>query len=300
MEIRRKHKFEYFIVQMLKKGFINASSTALKFYEFLFFFLFCFVFRVKRKVIQTNLNIAFPELSEAERHHIMVENYRWFAHVTIAIIRMDLLKGKTEQAVTVHGLSELDEALSENKGILMVSSHLGHWEIVVPALAERGYNMHIYVGEQKNPLVNAMHNKTRGSFGAHTIDKSRSAPLQMMRILKKQNILALAVDQNDHKAGFFVKFFDKEAASPRSVAGFYLARKSPLIVSSCFFVGDKVEMHFDRLEVELIGDKEQDQLNITQAISAAFEKNIRKHPEQYFWMHRRWKTRPPHDSAPVY
>jgi len=300
VEVSRKHQFEYFIVQVLKKLFMQASETALKFYEFTFFFLLCHVFRVRRNVIQTNLNIAFPDLPEEERDQIMIDNYHWFARVLIAITRLDYWKGRTDQAVTFHGLSELDDALTADKGIVMVSSHLGHWEIVVPALAEKGYQMHIYVGEQKNPLVNTMQNKTRGSFGVQTIDKSRSASFQMMRALKKQNVLALAVDQNDHNAGFFVKFFGKEAASPRTVAGFHLSRKSPIIVSSCFFVEDKVELHFEKLEVELVGDKEQDQFNITQAINDAFERNIRKHPEQYFWMHKRWKTRPPYDSTPIY
>lgn len=299
-KIRFKHRFEYFTVKLLKSGVLRASEKTLKVYQFVIFGLLYYVFRVNYKIVQTNLNIAFPHLTKEEQKQLLIANYHWAAQVAVAILRMDKWKGKTAEYVSFDNLSVLDEALSEDNGILLISAHLGHWEMIVPALAEKGYQMYIYVGEQSNPLVDDLQNQTRGSFGVETIGKSDSARFKFLRILRKQNILAYNPDQNDRKSETFVKFFDKTATLPRSTAGFHIARKSPIVIAVAPFVGDKLEIYFERLTCKQTGDKEQDQLNITQEISNIFEKFVRQYPEQYFWMHRRWKTRPPDDPDLIY
>ncbi len=300
VKIRFKHRFEYFIVKFLKKGVLHASQKTLKVYRFIIFTLLYYVFRVNLKIVQTNLNIAFPEMTQKARKNLLIANYRWSAQMAVAILRMDYWKGRTAEYVSFHNLAILDEALSENNGVLLISAHLGNWEMIVPALAEKGYQMYVYVGAQSNPLVDRLQNQTRASFGADTIGKGESARFRFMRVLNKQNILAYNPDQNNRKSTTFVKFFNKAATMPKSVAGFHLARKSPIIMVFAPFVGDKLEIFFLRLNYEQTGNKELDQLNITQEISNIFEKFIRLYPQQYFWMHRRWKTRPPEDPDPVY
>lgn len=295
-----KHRIEYALANFLKQRVLNASESVINRYIEFIFILMYYVFRVGRNVVQTNIEIAFPDLSTEEKKQLIRANYWWSARVGIEILRMDQRVGKTDQYVTFRNLSILDEALAEDKGILLISGHFGHWEMIVPALAEKGYDMYIYVGGQSNPLVDNMHNTTRASFGATTIPRGKSIGMQFMRILKKRNVLAMLTDQNDRKSDTFVQFFGKLAAVTRSTAGFHLARKSPIIVSYCAFVGDKTEIVFDRIEYEVTGDKEKDQWAITQKISDAIEAFVRLYPEQYFWLHRRWRTRPPEDSTSVY
>ncbi|MBF0278557.1 MAG: lysophospholipid acyltransferase family protein [SAR324 cluster bacterium] len=299
-KIRLKHRFEYLLVKTLKNRVLSASEKTLKIYQFAIYVLLYHVFRVNHKIVQTNLNIAFPDLSKEAQKKLLIANYQWSAQVTIALLRMDYWKGKTAEYVSFHNLAALDDALAEENGILLISAHLGHWEIIVPALAEKGYQMYIYVGEQSNPLVDDLQNKTRSSFGVETIGKGDSARFKFMRILRKRNILAMNVDQNDRKSDTFVKFFNKAAAVPKSAAGFHIARKSPILTAFGVFVGNKLEIHFERMLCEQTGDKEKDQLKITQEISNLIEKYVRKYPDQYFWMHRRWKTRPADDPEWVY
>ena len=299
-KIRFKHRFEFLLVKLFKSGVLRASEKTLKVYQFIIFGLLYYVFRVNHKIVQTNLEIAFPELSQLAQKKLLIANYHWSAQMAVAILRMDYWKGKTAEYVSIHNLTVLDDALSEDSGVLLISAHLGHWEMIVPALAEKGYQLHIYVGAQSNPLVDKLQNQTRSSFGLQTIGKGDFARFKFIRILRKQNILAYNPDQNDRKSETFVKFFNKAATLPKSTAGFHLARKSPIIMAFAPFCGDKIEIYLQRLKYERTGNKEEDQFNITQEISNVFEKFVRLYPEQYFWMHRRWKTRPPEDPGPVY
>ena len=297
---RFKHRFEYLIVKLLKKGVLHASKKTLKVYQFVIFALLYFVFRVNYKIVDTNLTIAFPELTQKARKKLLIANYRWSAQMAVAMLRMDYWRGKTAEYVSFHNLAVLDEALSEDNGVLLISAHLGHWEMIVPALAEKGYPLHVYVGAQSNPLVDKLQNQTRGSFGVDTIAKGDTARFKFIRVLSNKEILAYNPDQNNRKSKTFVQFFNKAATLPKSTAGFHLARKSPIVMIFAPFVGDKLEIFLQRLNYEQAGNKEEDLFNITEKISNVYEKYIRLYPEQYFWMHRRWKTRPPEDPDPIY
>lgn len=299
-KITRRHRIEYAVANFVKQRVLRASDRLFGIYQQGLFLLLYHVFRVNRKVMQANIDIAFPERSPEEKESLIRANYQWAARVSLEILRMDSRRGKLSQYISFHNLKALDEALEEEKGILLISGHFGHWEVIVPALAEHGYDMFIYVGAQSNPLVDDMHNTTRASFGATTIGKSDSARFKFMRVLRKRNILAMLPDQNDRKSDTFVNFFGKSASMSRSIAGFHIARKSPIVVSYCVFVEGQVEIHFERLHCQRTDDKEQDQLNITQQISDGIESFVRKYPDQYFWMHRRWRTRPPDDPKSVY
>ncbi len=297
---RFKHRFEYFFFKTFKNRVLRASERTLKFYQFVTFLMLYHVFRFHHKIVQTNLNIAFPNLTKEEQKKLLIANYHWLAQMIIAIMRMDYWKGRTAEYVSFHNLAILDEALSEDKGVLLIGAHLGHWEMIVPALTEKGYQLSMYVGGQSNPLVDNLQNQTRSSFGAEAIRKGDSVGIKLMRALRKQNILAYMPDQNDRKSETFVKFFDKTAAAPSSTARFHFARKSPIITAFCLFIGDKLEVFFEKLKYEQTGDNEQDQLNITQEVSNVIEKFVRRYPNQYLWIHRRWKTRPPDDPDLIY
>ena len=190
--------------------------------------------------------------------------------------------------------------MSENKGVLLISGHFGNWEIIPPALAEKGYKVVMYVGRQTNPLTNQLQNTVRASFGVETIDKGKIATLQMGRALAANKIIAMLVDQNDNKSDLFVNFFGKLASSSKGTAAFHLLRKSPVILVTCPYVGTRLEIKFQPVKFELCGEQEKDTLEVSQKITSALEQVIRQYPEQYFWMHRRWRARPPQDPEPIY
>ena len=172
--------------------------------------------------------------------------------------------------------------------------------MIPPALAELGYPVTMYVGRQTNPLTNELQNTARANFGVETIDKGKRATLQMGRALAANKIIAMLIDQNDNKSDLFVNFFEKLASSSKGTAAFHLLRKSPVVLVTCPYVGDHLEISFQRITFDLSGEQEKDTLAITQIITSALENVIRKYPEQYFWMHRRWRARPQEDPEDIY
>ena len=216
------------------------------------------------------------------------------------ILNMDAWRGRTSEKAICKNLEILDNALNENQGVLLVSGHFGNWEIIPPTLAELGYSITMYVGRQTNPLTNELQNSSRSNFGIETIDKGKMATLQMGRALAANKIIAMLIDQNDHKSDLFVDFFGKLASSSKGTAAFYLLRKSPVVLVTSPIVRDHYEISFKRINFELTGEQKKDLQIISQKITFELEKVIKEYPEQYFWMHRRWKTRPLEDSKPIY
>ena len=295
-----RHRFEYFLFSSLKRWGQRSSEKSLRRGAFLLDGLLYHYLRICRRIVAINLEFAFPKLSSQERKKIARENYRWFARFCMDVLHMDAWKGRTSEVAYCQNPEILDQALSENKGVLLISGHFGNWEIIPPALAEKGYKVVMYVGRQTNPLTNQLQNTVRASFGVETIDKGKIATLQMGRALAANKIIAMLVDQNDNKSNLFVNFFGKLASSSKGTAAFHLLRKSPVILVTCPYVGTRLEIKFQPVKFELCGEQEKDTLEVSQKITSALEQVIRQYPEQYFWMHRRWRARPPQDPEPIY
>jgi len=295
-----RHQLEFALFKTLKKWAKGASEkTRRRSTNLLDGFLFHGL-RICRRIVTINLELAFPKLSPVERKQIARANYKWFARFCIDVLHMDAWKGRTSEVAKCYNLKILDQALSENKGVLLVSGHFGNWEIIPPALVEMGYSVTMYVGKQTNPLTNELQNIARAKFGVETIEKGKKATLQMGRALAANKIIAMLIDQNDNKSDLFVNFFERLASSSKGTASFHLLRKSPVILVTCPYVGEHLEIKFERITFELSGEQKKDTLTITQKITSALENVIRKHPEQYFWMHRRWRARPLEDREEIY
>ena len=295
-----RHRLEFLIFNFLKRWGKNASEKKLEKGAILLDAILYFGLRICRKIVSINLKIAFPNLTKKKRKEIERANYKWFSKFCMDILNMDAWRGRTSEKAICKNLEILDNALKENQGVLLVSGHFGNWEIIPPTLTELGYSVTMYVGRQTNPLTNELQNSSRSNFGIETIDKSKMATLQMGRALAANKIIAMLIDQNDNKSDLFVDFFGKLASSSKGTAAFYLLRKSPVVLVTSPIVGDHYEISFKRINFELTGEQKKDLQIISQKITCELEKVIREYPEQYFWMHRRWRARPPEDSEPIY
>jgi len=295
-----RHRLEFTLFNSLKRWGKGASKKTRRRGAILLDGLLYHGLRICRNIVAINLELAFPNFSTVEQKQIARANYRWFARFCMDVLHMDAWKGRTSKIAKCHNLEILDQALSEKKGVLLISGHFGNWEMIPPALAELGYPVTMYVGRQTNPLTNELQNTARANFGVETIDKGKRATLQMGRALAANKIIAMLIDQNDNKSDLFVNFFEKLASSSKGTAAFHLLRKSPVVLVTCPYVGDHLEISFQRITFDLSGEQEKDTLAITQKITSALENVIRKYPEQYFWMHRRWRARPQEDPEDIY
>ncbi len=239
-----RHLLEYFIFISLKRWGNGASEKSLGRGALVLDGLLYYFLRICRKVVKINLALAFPKLTPEERNNIARGNYRWFARFCMDVLQMESWKGRTSEIVYCQNSEILDQALSEKKGVLLISGHFGNWEIIPPTLAEKGYKVVMYVGRQTNPLTNKLQNSARASFGVETIDKSKRATLQMGRALAENKIIAMLVDQNDNKSDLFTNFFGKLASSSKGTAAFHLLRKSPVVLVTCPYIGNHLEIIF--------------------------------------------------------
>jgi KDO2-lipid IV(A) lauroyltransferase len=196
------------------------------------------------------------------------------------------------------GWDELDAALAERKGVLLVTGHYGNWEIAAATVAARGVPIAAIVRRQGNRLVNDRLNELRHRLGVETITQ-REAPSRVPRLLRRGGVVGIVGDQDARRAGIFVPFFGRPASTHRGPALFALRLGAP--VFSCVArrlpeAGVRYEVAGERVPVVRTGDLEADVQALTAELAARLEAQVRLAPEQYFWFHRRWKSRP--DAEP--
>ena len=278
------HRMELVLFQILKNLALRTPQKVLSGIQYLLYLLTFYLFRVTRKTVESNLQIAFAHKTDVERHQIAKQNYQWICKMLFETLRLE--KQNLAQIVHFENLEILDEALAEKKGVLLLGAHFGHWEAMAQSLASLGYAIHGYAGQQSNLLVDQEINQIRSSFGTQIIGKGKEATYKMMKALKSKEVLAMLVDQHDHKSKTVVKFFGKNASFSQGPARFHLKTHAPLIFAYAPIIDGKTTLKFKKIKLSA---KHVDIPTISQAISNTIESVVKQYPEQYFWMHKRWK-----------
>jgi Kdo2-lipid IVA lauroyltransferase/acyltransferase len=249
-----------------------------------------YIIGIRRKVTLKNLQSAFPTLPEKGTREVGKQVYRHFGRVAVGFLDLPRLSERDlGRWVHVSGFDVLDQALKEGKGALCFSGHLGNWEIMGGMAARIGYPITFVVARQSNAQVEALIDKYRMAAGIEIVKRSE-AVRGVLSAVKRNRLIALMIDQDAHEDGAFVPFFGRLASPPRGPAVFHQRTGSPLIFArSIWLPGDQYRVQFDRFDSQ--GSTDTDE--ITARMTAMLEAEIRKTPEQWFWMHRRWKTNPP-------
>lgn len=249
------------------------------------------------QIVTSNLRVSFPEHDEA---WVQATARACFAHLGQVILEIPRLVRLSPAAIVErtrhHGLDNLEAARSQGKGILMLTGHLGNWEwasvasgVVVGGACPVGRPLDW-------PPADALVNYWRTKTGNEVIPKARSAR-QVLRALRRNKLVGLLLDQNvDWYDGQWVDFFGRPACTNQGLALLAMATGAPVLTYHNFRASDG---HFDvyfgqALPLFKTGDKTQDVWDNTQLYTKALEEIIRQRPEQWFWMHQRWKTKPFH------
>ncbi len=190
------------------------------------------------------------------------------------------------------GLEYLDDVLSAGNGAVVLGFHFGNWELLGLYLRYKGYPGALVAKRIYFHKYDKFITRMRGRFDASVIYRDES-PKKMLKILKHGGILGIVPDQDvDSVDGVFVDFFGKEAYTPTAPVKLAMAAKTQIV--PIFVVRKKDNTH--KLVVEkpidvLRGDgKEEDLRRYTQAWTSLLEKYVRKYPQQWVWVHKRWKT----------
>jgi KDO2-lipid IV(A) lauroyltransferase len=254
---------------------------------------------VRRKVVDANLDIAFGNsMSIEERQKLTKKVFINIGRMFFEVLMLNFIKQEElAEHISIEGLDELQKALDENKGVVIAGAHYGNWELLSAGISTFGTPITGYAGLQKNQLFDDAINKVRGKFGMKMINKSRSAPAQMLKALKNNGILGILGDLNVPRESLFVDFFGVKAAMGTGLATFTLLKKCPLLFIWIEPIAPlKHKGHIIRINYELSGNKDLDRQKISQLITSTLEDKIREKPEYYFWVNRRWKTRPPNEK----
>jgi len=255
------------------------------------------VARLRRRDADANLRVAFPDRSPAWRDRVARASYRHLGREAVAVFRLadadpEEVVGRTE----IEGLEEVRATLARGVGAVLVTGHLGNWEIGGAALAARGIPVDAVSKAMANRRFDADLVATRERLGLTVVDMAE-APRAMLRTLRRGRVAALVADQNARGGSVFVPFFDKPAFTARGPALFALRADVPLFLGVCVRVGRRptYRVSLRRIDVDRTGDLDEDVLRLTAAHVQALEEAVRTAPEQYFWQHKRWKTRPPEE-----
>jgi KDO2-lipid IV(A) lauroyltransferase len=254
-----------------------------------------------QKTAEFNLRLAFPDWTDAQRKDVtrkMVRNLGWMAAEFARLPR--LTKENIENVVILEGHENFLEGQRRGKGVLYLTGHIGAWELSSFAHALYGYPLHYMARPLDNKRLDALVNQYRCASGNLPIFKNESARV-MLKILKESGTVGILADQNTLPAeGEFVDFFGKLACTTTGLAR-VASHTGAAVVPGYAYWDETIEKYRLRFEapVDLIqtGDTERDVFENTQRFAKVIEEIIRKHPDQWVWVHKRWKTRPKGEPA---
>jgi len=256
------------------------------------------VARPLRRVGMRNLGIAFPERSVAERRRILRASLANLGRMVAELAHLPRMTAEDLRAMVRFE----DEpwwtehiARAHESGALILSGHFGNWELLVFAHGMRGFPVSMVHRTIANPFVDRWLNALRARAGTRLVRK-RHAAGGVLRALHERQLLVLPFDQNSTRGlGVFVDFFGVPASTNSGIARLALRTGVPIVPVFIVREGRQARHRVHVLPImyaERSEDLESDVKRVTQQMSDVFEDMVRRHPEQWLWVHKRWKTRP--------
>jgi KDO2-lipid IV(A) lauroyltransferase len=256
-----------------------------------------FWFPKLRRTGERNLQLAFPDLPDAERRRLLLGSFENLGRLLAIFSRLTNTKGDSlKDLIECEGLEGLQAAMQKGRGVILFTGHVGAWELSSFGLSLVGHPLSFLVRRIDNPKIEAMVDRARRSRGNRTIDKT-SAAREMLQTLRDGGTLGILVDLNTlDREAIFVDFFGRPASTTFIVAK--LALRTGAEVLPVFAPWNEQRKRFslivdESLRIERTGDEAEDVRRLTQQYTRAVEDYIRKYPDQWLWIHGRWKTRPP-------
>ncbi len=276
-------------VGILPRGVARAAGAALG----------ALVFKLLARLRKTglkNLEMAFPEKTLVEREQVLRGVYRSLGWQLAEFCKMSgYTAGQASKFIRYDGLDNYLAAKARGRGVLVLTGHLGAWELSSFYHSLVGHPMSLVIRRLDNPLVDRFVNSVRCLHGNRVIHKDDFAR-GLLTAMHQGETVGILMDTNmTPPQGVFVPFFGVEACTATAMAR--VALKTDAAVLPGFLLWEATEQRYvlrfgPQIEMVRTGDPEADILANTALFTAAIESYIRQYPEQWLWVHRRWKTRP--------
>jgi Kdo2-lipid IVA lauroyltransferase/acyltransferase len=261
--------------------------------------------RRHRERALANLRRSFPDMSERQRERLarrsMQQMVMLFVEVlfTTRLIRLDTWA----QYVELENFREvLDMLLRRERGLVLLTGHYGNWEILGYVLATLGFETVSIARPLDNPYVSKFLFDVRERTGQRIIAKKGATP-EVQAALEQRGAVGFIADQNAGSKGIFVDFFGRKASTYKSIGLVAMEYDVPVVIGYARRVNDRFHFHCGAQDIIHPQDwkSQPDPLRyITQRYTEAIEKIVRVDPGQYWWLHRRWKTRPKGEAPEAY
>jgi KDO2-lipid IV(A) lauroyltransferase len=248
-----------------------------------------------RRVALRNLSFALPQLDRREQQRIVDGVFRSIARLLVGFARFPRIhRGNVREWIRYEGHQYFEEALRQGHGVLFATAHLGNWELSAYAHALMSQPMHVVVRPLDNPAIDRLVERYRALSGNRLIQK-KDFVRPILKALKENQAVGILIDQNaTPDTGVFVDFFGVPACAGTGFAK--LAAYSGAAVIPGFALWSESEGRYVLRfgpPVPITGDAEAD----TRSLQQRLEETIRAYPDQWLWIHRRWKTRPPGEAG---
>jgi len=256
----------------------------------------------ERKKTLKNINLSLGKhYSEQEQYTIGQGCFQNLGKSFVEVLHLqNIHKGKVLAKLHCHTEKNLQKAWLENKGVLIVTGHIGNWEYLATYMSQKGYPLTVLARDNPVPAFDRILARIRLTAGYRPLLRGTIySAKESLKALRRGELLGLLIDQDTKVDGIFVDFFGRPAWTPVGAASLYLKTKAPIIMAYPIRQrDDSHELHFSEpLSFSLTGDKKQDQVVVTAALTRQIEDIISRYPDHWVWMHRRWKTKPDHHQS---
>ena len=242
-----------------------------------------------------SLRACFPQYDETRIQEIARGSYRGLGAMALETIRLSRMDRQEllDAFAQPDGWPLLDAAHKQGRGVIIVTGHLGNWELCAAYMAAKGLPIDVIAMHLANPFADSFLKRTRERLGARVVfddEAVRTTP----RSLKEGRAVGFVSDQGAKGlASTFVDFFGRPAKTPRGAAVFALRNRLPMIFVAAIREGDgRYRFHTQEVPLANSGDREKDVDDTVRNYTRVIEDYVRKYPEQYFWQHRRWRRQP--------
>lgn len=248
-----------------------------------------------RSLTVRHLSAAFPERSREDIRRLARRNFRLLAKNAGEILRATRTRtlSDLDELMVTHGFEHVEAARAKGKGVIFLTCHLGPFDLQVTNLALRGVPLFVIGTRLKDPRLSSLLWKQRNALGAVAVERGKET-FRLLKALKSGQSVGILIDQDTRVKSRFVEFFGRPASTPVGAAILAMKTGASVVPTYIHLAPDQLQHMriFPEIETVLTGDEEADLLTNTQRYTRFIEEAIRAHPEQWVWMHERWKTKP--------
>jgi len=295
---KRLPSFSYLLVRSLKSIVLKMSEAEAMAFGARLGLLAYHIVRSRREIAERNVSRAIPLI---KRRHpsstvdsIVRKSFINLGKTLVEFLRIPLLKGeRIHLKIRPSGMEHLYRSLEKGRGVILFIPHMGNWELLAPFYGATLTRKAVVVFPLKNPELDELVESHRGIFGLEIIPK-RGAARHVLRKLRENYVVGLLADQNAGREGVFVEFFGQLASCARGPVAFAIKTGAALHISTDIRQPDDTHIITvsEPIDLKLSGDMEEDVRANTERLMRMLEELICRYPDQWLWVHNRWKTRP--------